>query len=151
MQRESTSHVTAQRSHHRPEKCLWAKPYQLEVNLLKRSHWFKGLFPGVLGGLSCLRVCAAVHWYCVCLRRGTRSMLWGWLFFVSAPSPFKAPSQSKVPVRTLLQFKQTYLYFHKISQLTASNLLALISSDMLVSFPNHQCKIKIIYMHVVLL
>lgn len=73
------------------------------------------------------------------------------IIFVSAPSPFKAPSQSKVPVRTLLQFKQTYLYFHKISQLTASNLLALISSDMLVSFPNHQCKIKIIYMHVVLL
>ena len=37
---------------------------------------------------------------------------------------FKDPSQSKVPMRTFLWFKQTCLHFSKINHLTASKVVS---------------------------
>lgn len=96
MQRESTSHVTAHRSHHRPEKCLRAEPYQLEGNLLKKH---KPLVQRIVSrgpewsvvppSLCCCSLVLRV------LKTGYRADAVRMLIFASAPSPDFQRSQPK--------------------------------------------------------
>lgn len=132
-----------------PEKRIWAKPYHLKVNLTEETmderdgiqgfaraeHWLLG-HPAPSPSCSPPLPCVFKKTE---MADGVRAIFISTLALISR-IPAKAKCQWE---QFSFQFKQTCLYFNKISQLTASYSLALIWSSMFVSFPNHQSKIKI--------